>query len=82
MELPFRLFTGPDGTLLELIARHELAAPASSGRFSSADLRISEIGLAVPDVPAAVASLQNAFGLPVLAPLRPSSLRSAIPTGS
>jgi catechol-2,3-dioxygenase len=56
---------GPDGILLELIARHDLAA-ASSGRFTSADLlRISEIGLAVPDVPAAVASLQNAFGLPV-----------------
>jgi catechol-2,3-dioxygenase len=28
-------------------------------------LRISEIGLAVPDVPAAVATLQNAFGLSV-----------------
>jgi len=58
-------FAGPDGILLELIARHDLPA-ASSGRFSSADLlRISEIGLAVPDVPAAVAALQNAFGLPV-----------------
>jgi hypothetical protein len=58
-------YAGPDGILLELIARHDLAA-SSSGRFSSADLlRISEIGLAVPDVPAAVASLQNAFGLPV-----------------
>ena len=59
-------FTGPDGILLELIARHDLVAAESSGRFSSADLlRISEIGLAVPDVPTAVASLQNAFGLPV-----------------
>jgi catechol-2,3-dioxygenase len=58
-------YAGPDGILLELIARHDLAA-SSSGRFTSADLlRISEIGLAVPDVPAAVASLQNAFGLPV-----------------
>jgi catechol-2,3-dioxygenase len=58
-------FAGPDGILLELIARHDLPA-ASSGRFTSADLlRISEIGLAVPDVPAAVAALQNAFGLPV-----------------
>jgi catechol-2,3-dioxygenase len=58
-------YAGPDGILLELIARHDLAA-ASSGRFTSADLlRISEIGLAVPDVPAAVASLQNAFGLPI-----------------
>ena len=59
-------FAGPDGILLELIARHDLLAAESSGRFSSADLlRISEIGLAVPDVAAAVASLQNAFGLPV-----------------
>ena len=58
-------FAGPDGILLELIARHDLPA-SSSGRFSSADLlRISEIGLAVPDVPAAVGTLQNAFGLPV-----------------
>jgi catechol-2,3-dioxygenase len=59
-------FAGPDGILLELIARHDLAAAESSGRFSSADLlRISEIGLAVPDVAVAVSSLQNAFGLPV-----------------
>ena len=59
-------FAGPDGILLELIARHDLPASSSSGRFTSADLlRISEVGLAVPDVSAAVASLQNAFGLPV-----------------
>ena len=59
-------FAGPDGILLELIARHDLPAPRSSGRFSSADLlRISEIGLAVPDVPAAVTTLQSEFGLPV-----------------
>lgn len=58
-------FAGPDGILLELIARHELPA-ASSGAFTSDDfLRISEIGLAVPHVPAAVASLQGAFGQPV-----------------
>jgi catechol-2,3-dioxygenase len=58
-------FAGPDGILLELIARHDLPA-SSSGRFTSAQmLRISEVGLEVPDVPAAVATLQNAFGLPV-----------------
>lgn len=57
---------GPDGILLELIARHDLSAPSSSGRFSGADLlRISEIGLAVPDVPAAVGALQSEFALPV-----------------
>jgi catechol-2,3-dioxygenase len=66
VELPVPYFAGPDGILLELIARHDLLAASSSGRFSSADLlRISEIGLAVPDVPAAVAALQSAFGLPV-----------------
>ena len=67
MELTVSLLCrAPDGILLELIARHDLPAASSSGRFSSADLlRISEIGLAVPDVPAAVAALQNAFGLPV-----------------
>jgi hypothetical protein len=49
--------------------------------ISQVELPVSDavIGLAVPDVPAALASLQNAFGLPVLAPLRQSSLRSAIP---
>jgi catechol-2,3-dioxygenase len=56
---------GPDGILLELIARHDVPA-SSSGGFTSADLlRISEIGLAVPDVPAAVGTLQSAYGLPV-----------------
>jgi catechol-2,3-dioxygenase len=59
-------FAGPDGILLELIARHDLPTSSSLGRFTSAQmLRISEVGLAVPDVPAAVATLQNAFGLPV-----------------
>ena len=59
-------FAGPDGILLELIARHDLPAVASSGRFSSADLlRISESDLPSRDVPAAVATLQDAFGLPV-----------------
>jgi catechol-2,3-dioxygenase len=52
-------FAGPDGILFELIARHDLPA-SSSGRFSNADLlRISEIGLAVPDVPAAVAAAER-----------------------
>jgi ketosteroid isomerase-like protein len=66
MELPVRLLRRAGWDLLELITRHDQPAVASSGRFSSADLlRISEIGLAVPDVPAAVATLQDAFGLPV-----------------
>jgi catechol-2,3-dioxygenase len=41
-------FTGPDGIILELIARHDQPA-TSTAPFSSADLLcISEIGLAVP----------------------------------
>ena len=73
-------FTGPEGILLELIARHDLAAAESPGRFSSADLlRISEIGLAVPDVATAVASLHDAFGLPVFGTAAAEFTHSAIP---
>jgi catechol 2,3-dioxygenase-like lactoylglutathione lyase family enzyme len=58
-------FTGPDGIILELIARHDLPA-ASSGPFASTDLlRISEVGLAVPDVPLAVSHLRETLRLPV-----------------
>jgi hypothetical protein len=58
-------FTGPDGIILELIARHDLPA-ASSGPFASTDLlRISEVGLAVPDVPLAVSRLRETLRLPV-----------------
>jgi catechol-2,3-dioxygenase len=58
-------FNGPDGIILELIARHDLP-PASRGPFTSADmLRISEIGLAVPDVTTAVAQLADTLSLPV-----------------
>jgi hypothetical protein len=39
------------------------------------------IGLAVPDVPAAVAALQSAFGLPAFGTAAQSSPRSAITTG-
>ena len=75
-------FAGPDGILLELIARHDLAAAESSGRFSSTDLlRISEIGLAVPDVAAAVASLQNAFRLPVFGTAAPEFTPLGDPDG-
>jgi catechol-2,3-dioxygenase len=58
-------FSGPDGIILELIARHDQPA-TSKGPFGSADLlRISEIGLAVPDVPAAVVQLKDALRLPL-----------------
>jgi catechol 2,3-dioxygenase-like lactoylglutathione lyase family enzyme len=76
-------FAGPDGILLELIARHDLPAAGSSGRFSSADLlRISQIGLAVPDVAESVASLQNAFGLPVFGIAAPEFTPLGDPTDS
>jgi catechol 2,3-dioxygenase-like lactoylglutathione lyase family enzyme len=56
-------FDGPEGVVLELIARHELAND-SDGPFSSADLLdVSEIGIAVPDVPSAVAQLCRTFGV-------------------
>jgi catechol 2,3-dioxygenase-like lactoylglutathione lyase family enzyme len=75
-------FAGPDGILLELIARHDLAAAESSGRFSSTDLlRISEIGLAVPDVAEAVTSLQNAFGLPIFGTAAPEFTPLGDPDG-
>ncbi len=79
-------FAGPDGILLELIARHDLPAPSSSrrGPLISADLlRISEIGLAVPDVserrsrPYRTPSDCRCSALPP-----ESSPRSAITTGS
>jgi catechol-2,3-dioxygenase len=57
-------FPGPDGSILELIARHSLEN-ATPHRFTSADLLcVSEIGLGVPDVPAVVDALEAQFGLP------------------
>ncbi|HEY8787987.1 MAG TPA: hypothetical protein VIM10_02455 [Actinopolymorphaceae bacterium] len=57
-------FPGPDGSILELIARHSLDN-ATAHAFTSADLLcVSEIGLGVPDVPAVVDALEAQFGLP------------------
>ena len=66
-------FSDPQGNVLELIARHEKPVPAGSAMpgpeqpFSAGEiLSISELGLATPDVPASVATLQaRAPGLPV-----------------
>ncbi len=59
-------FRGPDGAILELIARHRLAdrpagqaAPFGAGSL----LSISEVGLPVPDVAAAVDDLGRTHGL-------------------
>jgi catechol 2,3-dioxygenase-like lactoylglutathione lyase family enzyme len=56
-------FPGPDGSILELIARHSLDN-ATAHPFTGADLLcVSEIGLGVPDVPGAVDALEAQFGL-------------------
>lgn len=56
-------FPGPDGAILELIARHCLD-DATDHPFTGADLLcVSEIGLGVPDVPATVDALEAQFGL-------------------
>ena len=50
-------FTGHDRSVLELIVRRDLDNSAA-GPFTSADLLcISEVGVAVPDIPALVATL-------------------------
>lgn len=56
-------FFGPDGSVLELIARHSLPNDTDH-EFSAADLLdVCEVGIAVPDVPAAVQQLCGTFGL-------------------
>ena len=52
-------FTGHDRSVLELIIRRDLDNSAA-GPFTSADLLcISEVGVAVPDIPALVATLTD-----------------------
>lgn len=56
-------FRGPDGIILELIARQRLKN-ASSVQFSAASLLcVSEVGLAVPDVARAIQEIGDAFGI-------------------
>lgn len=58
-------FPGPAGSILELIARRDLPAVERPGPFTARDLlRVSEVGIAVPDVLDAVAAASGA-GLPV-----------------
>ncbi|WP_375385064.1 VOC family protein [uncultured Microbacterium sp.] len=52
-------FNGPDGAVLEFIVRRDLSN-ATAGPFTSADLLcVSEVGVAMPDVPATVAKLHS-----------------------
>ncbi|MCC4594597.1 hypothetical protein NRY95_01705 [Xanthomonas campestris pv. phormiicola] len=63
-------FAGPDGAVLELIARKPLPAHAiADGAFSAAELLcISEIGLPSAQVPAVAAAAQDRMGLPPFMP--------------
>ncbi|AJC46312.1 VOC family protein [Xanthomonas sacchari] len=58
-------FAGPDGAVLELIARAPLPAPpAPQGAFSARELLcISEVGLPSAQVPSVVATAQQEIGL-------------------
>jgi len=64
-------FAGPDGAVLELIARKPLPAHAiADGAFSAAELLcISEIGLPSAQVPAVAAAAQQRMGLPPFMPV-------------
>ncbi|MEU6558862.1 VOC family protein [Nocardia nova] len=64
-------FRGPDGIVLELIARQaDRAEPVSEGEAPRL-LSISEVGIAVPDVGEAVRDLAASFGLPPFTPQLP-----------
>lgn len=61
-------FTGPDGTVLELIARHGVPAAPGHG-FGSVDISsVSEVGIAVPGVAGAARVLTSALGEPAFGP--------------
>ncbi|WIH05185.1 VOC family protein [Xanthomonas translucens pv. graminis] len=64
-------FAGPDGAVLELIARKPLPVhAAAAGAFSAAEvLCISEIGLPSAQVPAVAAAAQHRLGVPPFAPV-------------
>lgn len=65
-------FTGPDGLILELIARRRLPASAQQGAFHGSEITcISEVGLPALAVAAAQAQLQATFDLQPLSPPTP-----------
>jgi catechol 2,3-dioxygenase-like lactoylglutathione lyase family enzyme len=55
-------FTGPDDIVLELITRDALANDSAEPFSSASLLCISEIGMAVQDVPATVAAVHAKYG--------------------
>lgn len=56
-------FRGPDGIVLELIARHRLDNASSSAFSSDSLLSVSEVGLAVTDVRRAMQGIEDTFGI-------------------
>ena len=64
-------FEGPDGILLELIARHRLPNATADGPaepFTGAELLcVSEVGLGTPDVAATFAEVRRVFGMETFA---------------
>ena len=60
-------FEGPDGILLELIARHRLPNATDEPFAASQLLCVSEVGLGTPDVAATFAEVRRAFGMETFA---------------
>ena len=56
-------FRGPDGIDLEFIARQNLPIDSSEPFSSTSLLCVSEVGRALPDVPAEVERLRDEFGI-------------------
>ena len=74
-------FSGPSGSVLELIARRD-RDHAATGPFTSADLlNVSEVGLAVPDVIATAQAAEDAGVRPFAAPPAPAFAPVGDPDG-
>jgi len=56
-------FEDAAGNVLEFIARHDLPNDQTPPFSSASVLHVSELGIVVPDVPAAVLDLERRFGL-------------------
>lgn len=61
-------FLGPEDIVLELIARDADADATPGNGLAPRVLSVSEIGIAVPDVPAAVLEISHELGLPRFCP--------------
>ena len=61
-------FDGPDGSILELIARHSLTNSTSGPFGTDGLLGVSEVGVAVEEVPAVARLLLDSAGMPPFGP--------------